>query len=125
MQETPEDEAVNRVIEQAAVEAVARTAQSNAPPDVTMREGQKQFAAASETGAKEVGEPVTTEAAVVAPAKGVEAGDRQVDAKPKKAKKAKKTTAAKTAKVSECCRTRLVSSVFADHHGFSSNTFTC
>lgn len=87
--ETREDDAVNKVLEQAALDASARMAHRDPVlPDITMREGQKHFAAASETGTGVNGakvnlikEPLMTEADIVAPAAGVEAGDRTVDPK--------------------------------------------
>lgn len=91
---------MNNAIEKAAVEAAARTAQTDTVPEVTMREGQKLCAAASETGEKEGKEPVITEAAIVAPTAGVGAGDRLVEPKHAKFKHAKKASAARMAKVS-------------------------
>lgn len=99
-QETSEDRAVNKVIAEAAIEAAARTSQSDTSPGVTMREGQQQFAAMPETGAKKASEPLTTEADIVSPAKGVGAGDRLVDPKQAKPKAAKRESAAAKAKAS-------------------------
>lgn len=99
VKETADDEAVNKLIEKAAVETAARTAQGGVLPQVEMREGQQQFAATSGLGAKKGKEPVTTEAAVVAPTMGVGVGDRLVDAKSEKSKKIKKTSPAKAVKV--------------------------
>lgn len=97
--ETAEDEAVNKVIEKAAVDAAARTAaQGGVLPEVEMREGEQQFAAAASSGVSTTKrkEPVTTEADVVAPAHGVGAGDRVVDAKMEKKPKKAKASPAKT-----------------------------
>lgn len=80
--ETREDDAVNKALEQAALDATARLARHDPVlPDITMREGQKQFAATSETGTGVNGakEHLMTEADIVAPPSGVEAGDRTVD----------------------------------------------
>lgn len=97
--ETAEDEAVNKLVEKAAVETAARTAQGSVSPQVEMREGQQQFAATSGSATKRGEEPVTTEAAVVSPAAGVGAGDRLVDATADRSKKTKKASPAKAAKV--------------------------
>lgn len=86
---TREDEAVNKALEQAALDASARVARRDPVlPDITMREGQKHFAATSETGTGVNGakvdltkEPLITEADIVAPPAGVQAGDRTVDPK--------------------------------------------
>lgn len=84
--ETAEDEAVTKVIQQAATSAAANAERSDTSPHVTMKEGQKDFVAASNPGAGDGKEHVTTEAEIVAPAKGVEAGDRVVEPKPKQMK---------------------------------------
>lgn len=100
MQETPEDKAVNKAIAEAAMEAAARTSQSDTSPGVTMREGQQQFAATPEVRAEKVSEPITIEADIVLPAKGVGAGDRLVDPKKAKSKPAKEESPATKAKAS-------------------------
>lgn len=103
--ETAEDEAVNKVIHTAAAQAASRTREPDASPDLTMREGQKEFAATSEAGAAQEKEVVMTEADIVKPASGAGTGDRLVDttiAKPKE----KIATVAKIAKVSMIVRTR-------------------
>lgn len=89
-----EDEAVDKLVEKAAVEAEGRMAQGS-EPQVEMREGQQQFAATSGVGAKMDKEPVTTEADVVAPASGARIGDRVVGSKPEKTKKTKKAPSVK------------------------------
>lgn len=99
VKETTDDEAVSKLVEKAAVETAARTAQGGVLPQVEMREGQQQFAATSGLATKQSREPVTTEAAVVAPPLGVGAGDRLVNAKAEKSKKMTKTSPAKAAKV--------------------------
>ena len=80
VKETKQDEAVNKAVEQAAFEAAARASHGEALlPNITMREGQKEFAATSTSSWKEQDkEPVLTEANIVAPTSGVEAGDRKV-----------------------------------------------
>lgn len=88
MKETKEDEVVNKIVEKAAVDAAARTAQGDVSPQVQTQEGQ-QFAATPGVSAEKEQEPVTTEAAIVAPTAGGRVGDRLVDLKtqPKKTKK--------------------------------------
>ncbi|CAM9377456.1 unnamed protein product [Ectocarpus fasciculatus] len=100
--ETSEDEAVDKLVEKAAVEAAARTAPGDSLPQVEMQEGQQRFGAASGVEAKKGTEPVTTEADLLAPSTGVGVGDRLVASKPaksKQSKKASKTRAMNTPKV--------------------------
>ncbi|CAB1105642.1 unnamed protein product [Ectocarpus sp. CCAP 1310/34] len=102
VKETAEDEAVDRLIEKAAVEAAARTAPGDASPQVEMQEGQQRFGAPSGVETKKGTEPVTTEADLLAPSRGVGVGDRLVASKPaksKQSKKASKTSAVNTPKV--------------------------
>lgn len=102
VKETAEVEAVDKLIEKAAVEAAARTAPGDALPQVEMQEGQQRFGAASGVEAKKGTEPVTTEADLIAPSTGVGVGDRLVASKPaksKQSKKASKTSAVNTPKV--------------------------
>lgn len=75
-----EDEAVAKVIQQAAISVAANTERANTSPHVTMREGQEDFVAASDPGPMDEKERVITEAEIVAPAEGVKAGDRVVEA---------------------------------------------
>lgn len=77
--ETAEDAAVNKAIEEAAKAAVARTERVQPIPEVTMREGEKLFTAASDSGADNGKEHVTTEAELVASGLGGETGKRVVD----------------------------------------------
>ncbi|CBJ30050.1 conserved unknown protein [Ectocarpus siliculosus] len=100
--ETAEDEAVDKLVEKAAVEAAARTAPGDALPQVEMQEGQQRFGAASGVEAKKGTEPITTEADLVAPSTGVGVGGRLVASKAAKSnqsKKASKTSAMNTPKV--------------------------
>lgn len=103
VKETAEDEAVNKIVEKAAVDAAARTAQGDDSPQVEMQDGQQQFAAAPGVASKKAEEPVTTEASIVAPAVGGRIGDRVVDPK-----NTKKST---PGKVSQVVRTNLWFSV--------------
>lgn len=93
-QETAEDAAVQKVIEEAVSTVTAGTLRVDTSPQVTMREGQNDFSAAPETKPGRDMERITTEAEIVAPDKGVGAGDRMVP--PKRAS----ATAFATVKVS-------------------------
>ena len=106
-----EDEAVDKLVEKAAVEAEERMAQGSVP-QVEMRKGHQQGAATSGVEAKTDKEPMTTEADVVAPAAGTRVGDRVVGSKPERTKKTKKTSSVKVSprrkktvrcRISYCC----------------------
>lgn len=90
---------MNKLVEKAAVEAAARTAQGDVSPQVEMQEGQQQFAAMPGVAAKKGKEPVITEAATVAPTAGGRVGDRLVDPKLERLNKTKKSS---PGKVSGC-----------------------
>lgn len=74
---------MNKAIQQAAIAAAANTERTDASPQVVLREGQQEFAAASDLRATHGKEHVITEADIVAPGKGVESGDRAVEPKSK------------------------------------------
>lgn len=99
MKETAEDEAVNKMVEKAAVDAAARTAHVDVSPQVEMQEGQQQFAATLGVATKKGKEPVTTEAAIVAPTAGGRVGDRLVDTKTERPKTTKKSPPGKVSQV--------------------------
>ncbi|CAM9903390.1 unnamed protein product [Scytosiphon promiscuus] len=88
------EDVVDKLIEEAAVEAGSRTKEKRVLPKVEMQEGERQFAAASDVTQEKSKEPTTTEAEIVAPASGVGAGDRLVGSTPKKSKEMEKASAA-------------------------------
>lgn len=93
VKETEEDEAVNKIVEKAAVDAAARTAQGDVSPRAEAQEGQQQVAATPGVAAKKGEEPITTEAAIVAPpSAGGRVGDRLVDPKSERPKKTKRSS---------------------------------
>lgn len=103
--QTAEDKAVNKALQQAAIAAAANTERTDTSPQVTMREGQKEFVAASDPKATHGKEHVTTEADIVAVRKDMESGDRVVEPKSKP-----KTPATKLA-----VKVRAVYTVTQDH----------
>lgn len=86
------EEVVDKLIEEAAVEGEARTAEGRVLPEVEMQEGERHFPAASDVAQQKGTEPVTTEAATVAPSTGVGAGDRLLGSKPKKSEQTEKAS---------------------------------
>lgn len=83
---------MNKIVEKAAVDAAARTAHGDVSPQVQMQEGQQQFAATPGVAAEKGKEPVTTEAAIVAPAASGRVGDRLVDPGAERPKKVKQVS---------------------------------
>ncbi|CAM9287275.1 unnamed protein product [Scytosiphon promiscuus] len=81
------EDAVDKLVEDAVVEAASRTKERRVLPKVEMQEGERQFAVASDATQEKAKEPCTTEAEIVAPASGVGAGDRLVAPSPRHRRK--------------------------------------